>query len=163
MNTKPNIKLQRTATDTVLEIIGWSTLLAVWVLTITHYAALPDALPIHDNVAGEPDNFGERINILALPLIATFLFITLTLLNRHPHWFSYPVVITEENARLHYTIATRLVRFLKLILVVIFGLITLKTIQTTNGLGVWFFLLTLGAIFIPLTYFIVQMGRTKKH
>jgi len=135
-------------------------------LTITNYIELPDIIPTHYNGAGEADGFGGKGNILTLPLVATILFIGLTVLNKFPHVFNYPTDITKQNALRQYTNATRLIRYLKLIVVIIFGLIAFKTIQNcsgqAHGLGVWFLPLTLGLIFIPLSYFIVKSFKTKQ-
>jgi len=160
MNERPKIKLELTATDKAFEILGWIFILAVWVLTITNYTNLPDTIPTHYNGAGQADGFGGKESILALPLIATVLYVGLTILSKFPHVFNYPTNITVDNALRHYTNATRMIRFLKFIIVVIFGLISLQTIRNANGqssgLGVWFLPLTLGLIFIPMTYFIVK-------
>ena len=64
-----------------------------------------------------------------------------------------------------YTNATRLIRYLKLIVVLVLGLITFRTIQNANGdsegLGIWFLPLIIGLIFIPLTYFIFKSLKVK--
>ena len=160
MSVRPKLKLELTTFDKTLEILGWSSILAIWVLPITNYTNLPDTIPIHYNGAGQADGFGEKATILTLPLIATVLFLGLTILNKFPHIFNYPTNITKDNALRQYTNATRLIRYFKLIIVIIFGLITFKTIQNANGqaegLGVWFLPLTLGLIFIPLTFFLVK-------
>lgn len=163
--TRPKIRIELTTTDKVVEILGWITLLSIWVLTVTSYPNLPDTIPIHYNGAGKADGFGSKINMLMLPFIATILFVGMTIANKFPHVFNYPTKITKENAFRQYTNATRMMRFLKLILVVLFSLIAFKTIQGTRGqsagLGIWFLPLTMGLIFIPLTYFIVKSFRTK--
>lgn len=166
MNERPKIKLELTTYDKTLEILGWTSILAIWVLTISNYSNLPDTIPIHYNGAGQADGFGGKGNILTLPLIATVLFIGLTILNKFPYVFNYPTNITADNALRQYTNATRLLRYLKFIIVVIFGLIALQTIRNVNGqtswLGVWFLPLTLGLIFIPLTYFLIKSFKTTK-
>jgi uncharacterized membrane protein len=163
--TRPKIRIELTTTDKAVEILGWFALLTIWVLTITSYSNLPDTMQIHYNGAGKADGFGSKINILMLPFIATILFVGMTIANKFPHVFNYPVKITEENAFRQYTNATRMMRFLKLILVVLFGLIAFKTIQSASGNspghGVWFLPLTMGLIFIPLTYFIIKSLKTK--
>ena len=166
MNERPKIKLKLTTTDKIFEILGWTSILAIWVLTITNYTNLPDTIPIHYNGAGQADGFGGKGNILTLPLIATILFIGLTILNKFPHVFNYPTNITADNALRQYTNATRLIRYLKFIIVVIFGLIALQTIRNVNGqtsgLGAWFLPLTLGLIFFPMTYFMIKSFKTTK-
>jgi len=166
MNERPKIKLKLTTTDKSLEILGWTSIFAIWILTITNYTNLPDTIPIHYNASGQVDGFGGRGNILTLPLIATILFIGLTIVNKFPHVFNYPTNVTADNALNQYTNATRLIRYLKFFIVIIFGLIALQTIRNVNGqtsgLGVWFLPLTLGLIFIPLTYFVVKLVKTTK-
>ncbi len=163
---KTKIKLKLTITDNIFEFMGWLSILAIWVLTLTHYANLPGIIPTHYNSAGQADGFGGKVTILMLPLIATVLFIGMTTLNKFPHIYNYPVKITDENATRHYTNATRLIRYLKFVIVVVFGIIVFKTIQHAHGdpegLGAWFLPLTLGLIFIPLVYFFVESFKAKQ-
>lgn len=165
MNERPKIKLELKTTDKAFEILGWISIVAIWVITIKSYPKLPDTIPIHFNGLGQADGFGGKGNILALPLIATILFFGMTILNKFPHVFNYPTNITADNALRQYTNATRMIRYLKLNIVVIFGLIVWETIRNangqTNGLGFWFLPLTLGLVFIPLTYFLIKSIKTK--
>lgn len=160
MEERPKIKLTFTTIDKIFELVGWLSIIAVWVLTSLHYNNLPDIIPTHYNALGQADGMGTKATILILPIIATILFIGLTILNMFPHIFNYPTNISNDNALKQYTNATRMIRYLKLTFVVIFGLIVFKTIQNANGqtdgLGLWFLPMTLGLIFIPLTYLIVQ-------
>lgn len=166
MEERPKIKLELTTADKIFEIVGWFLILAVWGLIITNYSNLPDTIPTHYNGAGQADGFGGKATILMLPLIATILFVGLTVINKFPHIFNYPTNITQDNALRQYTYATRLIRYLKLIVILIFGLIAFKTIQNANGeadgLGIWFLPMTLGLIFIPLTYYIIKSFKTKQ-
>jgi uncharacterized membrane protein len=166
MEERLGIKLELTTTDKTVEVIGWIALLIIWVLTITSYSNLPDTIPTHYNGAGQVDGFGGKGNILTLPLLATVLFIGLTILNKFPHIFNYPTNITEENAFRQYTNATRMIRYLKCIIVVVFGLIAFKTIRSasgqSDGLGVWFLPLAIGLIFISLAYFVIKSFKTKQ-
>jgi uncharacterized membrane protein len=157
---RPKITLILTPSDKLVEVLGWLILLALWGLTISHYSSLPDTIPTHFNGAGEADGFGSKASIIGLPVIETLLFFGLTVLNRYPHIFNYPTAITEDNALRLYTLATRMLRYLKLVLVLVFGGIEFMTIQhatgEASGLGVWFLPLTLVLIFIPLIYFVIN-------
>ena len=162
---RPKLKIQLSPSDQVFELLGWGVLLALWVWTGTSYSNLPDTIPTHFNAAGEADGFGRKASIFGLPVIATLLYIGLTLLNRVPHSFNFPTPVTQDNALRQYTNATRMIRYLKLILVVVFGGISFQTIQQANGetdgLGVWFLPVTLGLIFLPLIYFMIKSFQTK--
>jgi uncharacterized membrane protein len=157
---RPKITLIPSTADKLVDLLGWIMLLAMWGYTISHYSTLPDTIPTHFNAAGEADGFGSKASIIGLPVIATLLFIGLTVLNRYPHIFNYPTAITQDNALRLYTLATRMLRYLKLVLVLVFGGIELMTIQHATGkaagLGVWFLPLTLVLVFLPLIYFVVK-------
>ena len=160
-NKRPRIKLKLNNADKAVEVIGWFSVFYLWYLVIANYNILPDIIPIHHNIAGEIDNFGEKSNILTLPLIATIFYIGLTVLNRFPHIFNYLDKITEKNALIQYTMATRMIRYSKLMFVFTFGLIVIETIQITTGkifgLGKWFVPLSITLIFVPVIIYIIAV------
>lgn len=166
MNERLKISLHLSTADKTFEILGWVSIFAIWTLTITNYSNLPDTIPTHYNGSGQADGFGGKATILTLPLIATVLFVGMTVLNKFPHVFNYPTKITVDSAMLQYTNATRMIRYLKFVIVVIFGLITFQTIRhangQANGLGAWFLPLTLAFVFIPLTFFVIKSIKTIK-
>lgn len=163
MAGRPKIKLELTRSDKILEIMGGGLIFAIWILLGVSYSNLPESIPMHYNAAGEADAFGSKSSILGLPLVATALFIGLSILNQYPHTFNYPDKITEENARYQYRNSTRMLRCLKLVILIIFGMATYLTIrsahQDTPQLGKWFLPLTLGLIFIPVIYFLIRAYR----
>jgi len=74
--------------------------------------------------------------------------------------------IIQENPIKQYYYVTRLIRYLKLIIVVLFGVIVSQTIRyingQTDGLGVWFLPFALGIIFLPLIYFVAKSIKATK-
>jgi uncharacterized membrane protein len=166
MNQRPRITLELRQSDKIFELLGWLSVLGIWTLTLYNYVDLPEIIPTHFNARGKADGFGSKSNILSLPIISTALFLGMTLLNRKPYLFNYPSVITEENALEQYTNATRMIRVLKLVIVLIFGIIVLKTIQNVNGnqdgLGAWFLPLTMAMIFIPVFYYLIIAAKGKR-
>jgi uncharacterized membrane protein len=165
MQARPKLKLELTPVDKTVEIIGWVTIVVVWVMTMANYQNLPDIIPSHYNISGKADGFGGKITILFLPLISTIFYIGMTIINRFPHVFNYPTAITNENVLKQYTNATRLIRYLKLIMVSIFGLLTYKTIQHANepsqGLGYWFLPIAILLITTPMVYLAAKYLKKK--
>lgn len=162
MNNRPKIELELTLFDKALEILGWISVLVIWILVITNYITLPDSIPIHYNSMGVADRFGGKENILTLPIVATVLFIGLTMLNQFPHLFNYPTPITEDNALRQYIYATRLLRYLKFIILVIFGAITWQTISNVHNIGIWFLPTTVALMLIPFIYFLIKSLNSTK-
>lgn len=127
---RPKYQPGLTSADKKLELIGWGVVVVTWLYTIINYSALPDIIPIHLNNWGEIDGYGVKKTIFALPVVSTVFFIILTILSRYPHIFSYyPKTITEDNYQEEYTIATKVIRWLKLIIVLIFGAIVFTAVQ----------------------------------
>lgn len=158
MDEKPKIKLQFGVVDIILESLGWLSIIAIWGLVIGNYSSLPESIPTHFNALGVPDSYGGKPSLFVLPIMATLTFLGITFLNKFPEIFNYPTDITSSNASAQYLNSTRMLRYLKMILVVIFCLIVYNKIQIASGLkslmGVSFIPLSLGLLFLPLIYFI---------
>jgi uncharacterized membrane protein len=167
METRPKIKLTPSPLDNKLELTSKIFLIVVWALTIYTFIKLPTTIPIHFNASGQADNYGNKLTLFILPILATIIYFGLTQLNKYPHIFNYMTKITEDNAQKQYTIATRMLRFLKLAILIIFSLIILFTYLTTtgvtNGLGFWFLPLTFGLLLVPTIISISQSFKKKKN
>lgn len=163
MTKRPKIAIELTAADTLCERVGWAIVMVLWVQTIVYYYMLPTTIPIHYNIAGKADYFGNKALLFMLPTIATLLFIALTALNKIPHSFNYPKAITADNALVQYTNATRMLRYLKLAIAAVFSLVIFETSQVSMGqssaLGIWFLPAVLACIFAPVAYFTVRSYR----
>ncbi|HQW14318.1 MAG TPA: DUF1648 domain-containing protein [Niabella sp.] len=153
--------------DNKLELTSKIFLFILWGLTIYAFLKLPKTIPTHFNASGQADDYGNKLTLLILPIIATVIYFGLTKLNKYPHIFNYLTKITEDNAKKQYTIATRMLRFLKLAVLIIFSLIILftylTTIGVTNGLGFWFLPFTLVLFLLPTIIGITQSFKKKNN
>ena len=165
MESRPKIQLQLTTADRFVESLGWASLISLWAFILLNYSSLPETIATHFNISGQPDKYGSKGSILILPIIATVMFIGLTVLNRYPQIFNFPTALTAENAGRQYVNATRLIRYLKSVLVLVFGFIAYATMQTTDshiqGIGVWFFPIMLVLIFALLGVFVFRAVKMK--
>ncbi|MBS1729295.1 MAG: DUF1648 domain-containing protein [Bacteroidetes bacterium] len=163
MESRPKIKLQLSQFDKNLELCSKLFLILIWAFSFYVFYKMPDMIAIHFNSVGKADQYGNKIFLLILPALATIIYFGITKLNQYPHIFNYLTKITEGNARKQYTIATRLLRYLKLVSLLIFFLIILMTylatMGMTNGLGFWFLPLMLALVFIPVIISIFQSLR----
>lgn len=144
---------------------GWIGLSCLWGITIASYTYLPEIIPVHFNLTGQADAHGSKFVLLFLPVIATLLFIGLTVLNSYPHFFNYPVPITEGNAARQYQNATRMIRTLKLVIVFIFSLcvcLIYRAAKTESGnLAYWFLPVVLAVLLVPMGYYIFRAVKGK--
>jgi hypothetical protein len=166
METRPKIKLILSLLDKTLERTSKIFLVVIWCLTLYTFLKLPTIIPIHFNATGHADNYGNKMTLLILPILATIIYFGLTQLNKYPHIFNYMTKITVNNAERQYAVATRLIRFIKIAILLIFSLIILftylTTIGVTNGLGFWFLPLTEGLLLIPTAIVISKSLKKNK-
>ena len=150
---RPLLKTKIGKTDITIEAIAVTGLIATWVFLLIIYPVLPETIPTHFGVQGKADGWGSKAGIFLLPCISTALFTCLSVLNKYPHKFNYPVKVTVENAIHLYQKGTRLIRILKAIVVLIF-LLTVLLIGTSiekAQIPRWFFpLVLLIPVFLPI-------------
>lgn len=147
-----------TITDWLLESAALILLLGLWVLVAIAYPYLPEVIPIHFNLKGQADGFGSRDFIWLEPVVASVLYTVMTLVNRRPDTFNYPVRITPENAGRQYAMASRLMRYLKLVVVAVMLIIVLFVALPAMGMALalpgWLLPAFLLLIFGPVVVYI---------
>lgn len=164
LSKRPKIKPVLTSADRYTELAGRILFAIMWLLTFYYYFNLPEIIPIHFNAAGEVDEHGNKITIFILPFIGTFLYAGLSILNNYPEIFNYPVTITEDNAEKHYTLATRFLRLLNILMVALFLLIGFATFWAASGneLNSLFIIIPSFLFTIPIIIYIVKATAVKK-
>jgi hypothetical protein len=125
--TTPKITIYRTPTDRLLEIISAIGVIAGWVAAIYVYRLLPDRIPMHYSIDGTIDGWSGRGGLWAFPILASFLYGILSLVNRIPSAFNMPVEITQQNAARQYHLAMGLLRWLKCFIVLFFDYAIFQT------------------------------------
>lgn len=86
----------------ILRIINISLLIGVWFFSFKNYKNLPDKIPTHFNIVGEPDRFSSKKFFYFLPIIATLLLGLFFYLSNFPGSANYTVEITPENEESQY-------------------------------------------------------------
>lgn len=164
MNNNPKIKVKPTQFTKILEIVNYFLIVMFWVITSLAFKHLPNEIPTHYNGLGEVDAYGDKSTIFFLPLIATVLFVIVSITAKKPHTFNYSVVITSENVEAQYKNAMRLMQSVNLFMLLIFIFIDYKTIQIalnkSDSLGIWFLPL-IGIVGISIIIYSVIQSKKK--
>jgi len=85
---RPKIKLKLSLYDKALEIFAGVLLLLMLSKIISVYGSLPDIIPIHYNLKGEVDGYGNKATLFVLVFICFFNYTLLTIINFSPHTFT---------------------------------------------------------------------------
>ncbi|HEX3002458.1 MAG TPA: SdpI family protein [Methanoregula sp.] len=63
--------------------LAWGVVILAWVLAILALPHLPEVIPVHWGLHGEPDGFASRLTgSLGMPLLATFIMVLLLVIPR---------------------------------------------------------------------------------
>lgn len=162
---KPKINPPLQTMDIKLE--GLAGICMIYLITqlIIEYPELNKKVPTHFGANGMPDAWGSKSSLFILPIVAIVLYAGLTILNRFPHLFNYPLTITEQNAEKQYQYAKTMISALKLTTVGLFLYIQLQTINVANktqiGLGTHFLIVLIIGLFLPIIAYFVVAFRNK--
>jgi uncharacterized membrane protein len=164
---RPRLKLKLSVHDYAVEFLGLSFMIILILIPVIYYNQLPERIAVHFNAAGIPDGYGSRSALFILPATGLFVYVLLTVLAGFPHIYNFPVTITPENAEVQYRLATRLLRVLKTVILILFSFISWMTIRTAAGIAGGlgkaflpvFFILTFGVVII----YLVQSMNNRHH
>lgn len=159
---RPKIHIPKTPLEFLFDGVALVILISSILYLISVWSSLPAEVPAHYNAAGEVDRLGSKWEMLILPIIASTMWISMTVLEKYPHVYNYPR-LTKENIRAQYKNGRKMVHVLKNMITMMFAYITWKDIQVAfgyaEGLGPMFLPLLLLFLFIPKIYFVVKSYR----
>lgn len=149
----PEIKIVPKVIDMVLNALSYITVIVLWAFTYYVISISPDVVPIHwsGRVA---DGYGNKDTLWVFPVIATLIFVSLSLFPINRPWIAnYPVRITEENAERQYRYMIRMFCGMKISISILFSGLVFSCYEASQKpeavLAFWAVPLIL-AFFIPL-------------
>ncbi len=152
------MKLKYTNFQKVFELIAIIVLLAIWIYLLQSWGSLPDKIPAHYNGAGVVDRWGNKSEILVMPIMSSVLYILITILSFFPSIWNVPVTITPENREVVYINLKNMVILLKMEIIIAFAYITYSETKAVP-LGTLFSPIFLIIITITLVYYIMKVRK----
>jgi hypothetical protein len=149
-NPRPIITIPPTSMNKIFDFISVVGLVIMFVVILQSFSALPNRIPVHFNIAGEPDGWGSKYTFWVFPILGLIMYITLTIVSKFPHTYNYVWPITEQNAPQQYLLATQLMNHLKVEIITLFTFLEWQGIRV--GLGI---ASGLGVVFAPAFLFIL--------
>jgi len=133
MNSKPKLELTTERFDVVLDVVLLAFVLAVVIVPLYYLNILPDNIPLHFDMKGNADNYGNKFTIFIISGISVILAISLWWIRRFPHLMNFPVQINEANAKVQYMLAMRFLNVVNILTTSIFLVIILLIANTALG------------------------------
>lgn len=162
---RPKINPPLRTIDLILEGLAGLCIAYVIFQLIVEFPGLEQKIPTHFNGAGEPDNWGNKHSLLILPIVNIAMYAGLTVMNRYPYIFNYPITITEQNVIRQYQLAKTLVSAIKFSVAAMFLYIQIQTINAANGshmgLGKFFIVVVIVGSFVPMIIYFIAASKHK--
>lgn len=152
--------IKRSKYDIAVNLLCLLLLFGIVVYLVVNWNHIPNVIPGHYNAAGEVDRWGNKGELMILPLIGWMMYIGITVLERFPQVWNTGVAITEENKTKVYRILKDMIGTTKLIVVIVFDYLALNS-ASSDSLPVWFLPVFLILLFSSLLFFIVKLVRAK--
>ena len=128
---KPKIRIKLDIYDVIIELLGVVGLILLIVIPMYYYSELPEIIPSHFGIDGEPDNYSNKMILWTLPIIGILMYVGLYFLSKKPHLHNYSEELNEFNFKILYKISSKMIRTLNSIIIFIFVYIIYSTIQTS--------------------------------
>lgn len=151
-------ELPLSALEIVLHLLAFAVTVGIIVYTAMSYGKLPEYVPMHFGVNGEPDSWGARYTILFLPALAVFCYALIAICSCFPKAFNMPVEITAENASRLYRASRTGLLMINLQTSLMFACVVAMVIRTALELpaklcnyGLW----TLMALLLITTFVMI--------
>ncbi len=154
------MKLKHTKLQITVEFITVILLFLIWLYLILSWNTIPDKIPGHYNAQGVVDRWGNKNEILLIPIVSVALYILLTIVSFFPSAWNVPVKITDHNGEFTYTNLKTMLIILKMEVIATFAYISYCNIKI-QSLGAWFLPLELTIIFVTITYYIIKVSRKR--
>lgn len=118
---RPRLDIPRSGLEIFLDLASLIGLLAMVFIAAYYWGRLPDVIPVHYALNGQPDGWGSPNSILVFVLIGLATASVLYILTFFPQTYNYPVKITSTNVEVQYRLARTLLRAMTAAILMLFS------------------------------------------
>jgi uncharacterized membrane protein len=154
-------KIKFTTFQKRIELLSVIALCFLAIYLVASWSSIPARIPAHYDVNGLIDGWGNKNSLLAMPGICLVLYAVLTIVSFFPKTWNIPVKLTDENRIRVYTATRTLLCVLKLILIIVFTVITI-TMAKLQEPGTFFFAILFGGVFGVIGGSVVKIIKVSK-
>lgn len=155
------MKVKNTKYQSFLEGLTAILVLSTWIFLMLNWSSIPNTVPGHYNAAGIVDRWGNKNEILIIPIASIVLYLLVTIASFFPGLWNVPVKITEGSRKFVYENLKTLLLAMKMEISAIFLYILYCDIKT-QAVGMWFLPIILIMIFGTIIYYIIVIRKRSK-
>lgn len=155
------MKPKKTVWSRITEALSLILMIGTIVYLIVMWKSIPDTIPAHYNAAGEVNRWGDKSELIFLPILGGMLYFLITLIQQYPAAWNTGVKVTEQNRERVYQILGNLIGTTKLMMLAVFsGLTVLSSLGLS--LPIWYLGVFLVLLFGSIAFFLMQLSKEKQ-
>ncbi|MCL6444773.1 MAG: DUF1648 domain-containing protein [Alicyclobacillus sp.] len=166
-STRPHIVPPNRWWDYVFITAGATIVLVNIIYTCYVWMLLPNTIPTHFSVSGQPNQWGGKGNVIPLPIISLLLYALFIVFRRFPWLMNYPVAVTPHNAIRLYSYARLLMAIMALESSAFLFASQLGIVRTAlgkqHGLGsIYLILVVVISLLVLIVFLVAMISRSKR-
>lgn len=154
------MKIKKTRYDIFINVLCIGLLVGILIFLGLSWNAIPEKIPGHYNAGGVIDRWGNKGELLIVPIIAWFMYIGLCVVEKFPQIWNTGIEVTEQNKERVYRILKNLLQTVKLCTVAVFSFLTINS-SLSKELPMLFLPIFLISMFGPMIFFIIKLVKAK--
>ena len=131
------MKIERSRYDVIINFGCLILLSATIIYLAANWKNFPEKIPGHYNIMGEVDRWGNKGELLILPIVTWIMYFGMTVLEHYPQNWNTGVAVTEKNTERVYRVLKNMIGTLKFVVVGIFTFLSINS-ALAEPLPVWF-------------------------
>ncbi|MDX5479975.1 hypothetical protein [Fontibacter flavus] len=151
--------------DKAIELLGLAALILLWVMTYNFQHLGAKLMPEDYSFFQNPSEYWASKMTYTIPVIATILFLGISIYNTRTKYADYPIEDTPEKAKKLSLINQRLWRWLKFMLILMFIMIEYFSFHSGSGFGTGipklYIILFPLMLFAPVIFFFIEFSQNQ--
>ncbi|HWY11480.1 MAG TPA: DUF1648 domain-containing protein [Bacteroidia bacterium] len=157
------MKIPLERNDKIAEIISVLFLFAGILIVAFALPELPDTVPVHFNLKGEPNRYGSKYQLWIGVGVSLLLYIIFSVVSAYPHLYNYPSQKNDIDAQ--YKLGSKMTRSLKtwilLFLVILNYIIVQSAYSNSAKNAIWLIGFVIAIVAGHLIYFFNKWKKIK--
>ncbi len=116
-------------------ILSFIFLLTSFIPVLFWNRLIETKIPVHFNFAGEPDRWGDGVNIFLLPLFSCVLYVLMSCAARNPQLINYPMKVSKDERMKFFPYLVPCIQSLNVVLMIFLSYLSNGALIV--GLGYW--------------------------
>lgn len=151
--------------DQIIEILSFAALVLLWVMTYHFQHIGAELVAENYDFFQNPSEYWATKMTYTLPIVATILYVGLTIYNTKTYYVNLMVVDSEEKAEKLRKINQKFYRWVKLMVILVFIFIEYFSFQSGSGYGSgipqWYIIVFPLLLFAPVIYFFIEFAQNQ--